>query len=455
MHKDKKDLIVIKNTSQETVSFESGEFSVEKRKEQTEQGRNNNEIRKREINERVEKIKEIREQISNIPRERTVMSRINLAETYVQKQQIEQQETLSYKNIFRITQLFTDPLFRRIYKKFPEVVQGNNPNSDQFYLKKVDSYNSQQETKAERLSFDKKIAFFGHMHSRGVDSFLDGSDGSLSPGEILEEYKKAVTQLKKEGYDDVYIVLTDHNSVNNSIQLAEMMEQEGVAKPIIGVESTTKEGYEILSYTTDRQKLREYNKYIEKNIGIIFRNAKSGNSGLDLIEWLAGNNFILGIPHPSARKAIVFGGTLPEQMKREPKLRMLIQKYIHFYEGLNWFQDPNGSNCIAFNMRKKMEALDVVPFANEDFHSKVKGSENTFFNGMFTEIRTGRDITSGEDLLDLFRAQKKDFSQIKYLTILRGIPATNQQYKEHLAVASKQNIKNVLKGLKSKMKSLL
>ncbi len=452
MHKDKKDFIVIKNTSRETVSFESGKFSVEKRREQDE---NNDEMRKKETSKRIEKIQEIREQISSIPRERTVMSQINLAETYIQKQQSEQQETLSHRNIFRITQLFTDPFFKHIYKKFPEVAQGNNPNSDQFYLKKVDFYNLQQETKAKRLGFNKKIAFFGHTHSRGVDNFLDGSDGSLSPGEILEEYKKAVAQLKKEGYDDVYIVLTDHNSVNNSIQLAEMMEQDGVAKPIVGVESTTKEGYEVLSYTTDRRKLREYNEYIENKVGVIFRNAKSGNSGLDLIEWLADNNFILGIPHPSARKAIVFGGTLSEQMKREPRLRMLIQKYVHFYEGLNWFQDPNGSNCIAFNMRTEMDALDVVPFANEDFHSKVKGSENTFFNGMFTEIRTDRDITSGEDLLNLFRVQKKDFSQIKYLTMLRGIPATNQQYKEHLAVASKQNIKNVLKGLKSKMKSLL
>ncbi len=404
--------------------------------------------------EAIQKIRKDIARVSHKDDKVTKSGERNLFDIYTQQQT--EQRSLRHKDFFGNVQsaLSTDLLFKYIYKRFPEVAEGNDPNSDQFYLKKVDSYNTQQEIKAEKLGFDKKIAFLGHIHSRGVESVLDGSDGSLSPEEILEEYKKAVLELKEKGYDDVYAVLTDHNSVNNSIKLAEMMEAEGVAKPIIGVESTTKEGYEILSYTTDVQKLKDYSQHIEKKIGIIFRNAKSGNRGSDLIKWLAENNFVLGMPHPASQKAIMLGGTLSERIKRDSELRKLIQDHVSFYEGMNWFQDVKGSNCIAFNMREEMESLGVVPFANEDFHSKVQGSEDTFFNGMFTEIRTNQNITSGEDLLNLFRNQKQEPSQVKYVTMLRGAPATDMQYKEQLERSSKQNISNVLQILKNKTLSL-
>jgi len=374
-----------------------------------------------------------------------------LAEMY---KKVKEKQSTKKPGVFNRLQsaLSTDLMFKYIYKRFPEVIEGNNPDSENFYLKKVDVYNSEQELRAEQLGFKEKIAFMGHMHSRGVDNVLDGSDGSLTPEEILEEYKKAVKILKEKGYADVYIVLTDHNSVNNSIKLAELMEKEGVAKPIVGVESTTKEGYEILSYTTDIKKLKKYNQYIEKKIGIFLRNAKSNNKGEDLISRLASDDFVIGMPHPAAQKAIMLGGDLRKRMDNDSRFREMIRDKVVFYEGMNWFQDVKGSNCIAFAMRERMEEMNVIAFSNEDFHSKASGNEETFFNGMFTEIRTDAKIQSGEDLLNLFRAQKKDDSNPKYLTLMRGVPATDNQYKEQLGTASKQNIKNIIRCIWEKIK---
>jgi len=368
-----------------------------------------------------------------------------VADEYMEKQKKQGQDKKGVLN--KLKSVFSiDRLYELIYSRFPEVAEGNNPESDEYYLKKVDQYNEQKKNEAKELGFDKKIAFLGHIHSFGEDNFKDGSDGSLTVEEILDEYRIAVEQLKESGYDDVYAVITDHNSVNNSIKLAELMEEEGVVKPIVGVESTTKEGYEILSYTTDIEKLKTYNEFVESGLGKIFRNAKSGHSGKELIERLSQDNFVMGIPHPSAKKYINFGGTLGERMDKDEELSAMISEKVTFYEGMNWFQDVQGSNCIAFNMKERMEGLNVVPFANDDFHSKVTGSENTFFNGMYTEIRTDQDISSGEDLLELFRGQKDNQDEKHFVPILKGSPATDAQYKEHLKRATKVNIANVFKS---------
>lgn len=391
-------------------------------------------------------LEKVREEISEFPQiEEEAIAEKGLAAEYIRKS-----ETVEGKRggPFRgIQSLAMGGLFKFIYSKYPEIAEGNNPESENFYLKKVDRYNEQKEQEAEELGFDKKIAFLGHMHSRGEKNWKDGSDGSLTPSEILEEYKKAKAILKEQGFDDVYVALSDHNSVNNSIELAKMMEEEEVAKPIVGVESTTKDGYEILSYTTDTEKLKNYNALLETKLGKIFRNIKSGHSGKDLIKRMAEDNFVMGVPHPSAQKAIMLGGALGKRMEKDPELKELISEHMTFYEGINWFQDTKGSNCIAYNMHEEMGELNVMPFANEDFHSKVEGSEDTFFNGMYTEIRTNRDIKSGEDLLELFREQKKNSDETLYVPILRGAPATGSQYKEHIGRCSKQNIKNVIKAI--------
>lgn len=348
--------------------------------------------------------------------------------------------------------VLTDKIYKYIYSRFPEVEEGNDPESDEYYLKKVDKYNEVKANESKELGFDKKIAFLGHIHSMGEDDIKNGSDGSLTPAEILEEYKIAVNQLKEKGYDDVYAVITDHNSVNNSVELAELMKKEGVAKPIVGVEATTKEGFEILSYTTDIDKLKSYGEMLESKLGKVMRNAKSGHSGRELVDRLSKDDFVMGVPHPSARKSITLGGTLGENMDKDKDLEKMISENMTFYEGMNWFQDVKGSNCIAFNMRERMDEMNVAPFANEDFHSKTKGSEDTFFNGMFTEIRTDQDIESGEDLLELFRKQKDDSKSKQFIPILKGAPASDEQYKEHLKRASKINILNVLKSFLPKMK---
>jgi len=402
----------------------------------------------REIIEKEEKrdLETVRSEIDGFSHsEEGLVLEKGLAAEYIKKS-----ETVEGKKggVFRgLQSMIMGRIFKKIYSKYPEVAKGNDPESENFYLKQVDRDNEQREQEAEELGFDKKIAFFGHMHSRGEKHWKDGSDGSLTPEEILEEYKKAKTMLGEKGVDDVYIALCDHGSVNNSIALAKLMEEEGVAKPIVGVESATKDGYEILSYTTDTEKLKDYNTLLETKLGKIFRNIKSGHPGKELIKRMAEDNFVMGAPHPSAQKAILLGGTLGERMEKDPELKELISKHMTFYEGMNWFQDPKGSNCIAYNMCEKMEELGVVPFANEDFHSKVEGGENTFFNGMYTEIRTSRDIKSGEDLLELFREQNKNPQEKFFVPILRGAPATAPQYKEHLGRASKQNIKNVIKAV--------
>lgn len=374
-----------------------------------------------------------------------LVSEKGLAAEYIKKNEAVEEKK---SGIFRgVQSIVMGSLFKRIYSKYPEVAEGNDPENENFYLKQIDRDNEQKEQVAEKLGFNKKIAFFGHMHSRGEKHWKDGSDGSLTPKEILEEYKKAKTMLGEEGFNDIYIALCDHNSVNNSIELARLMEEEGAVKPIVGVESTTKEGYEILSYTTDTAKLKDHNAFAETGLGKISRNIKSGHSGKELIKRMAEDNFVMGAPHPSAQKAILLGGTLGERMEKDPELEALISEHMTFYEGMNWFQDAKGSNCIAYGMRKKMEELGVLPFANEDFHSKVEGNENIFFNGMYTEIRTNKDIKSGEDLLELFREQNKNPQEKLFVPILRGAPATPSQYKEHLGRASKQNIKNVIKAV--------
>ena len=402
----------------------------------------------REIIEKKEErdLKEVRKEIDDSSQEekRGVTER-GLATEYIRKS-----KTVKEKKggIFRGMQsMVMGAIFERIYKKFPEVKEGNDPESDKFYLKQVDRDNEQKEQEAEELGFNKKIAFFGHMHSRGEKHWKDGSDGSLTPGEILEEYKKAKTILGEQGFDDVYVALCDHSSVNNSIELARLMKEEGVTKPIVGVESGTKDGYEILSYTTDTEELKKYNAFLETKLGKISRNMKSGYSGKELMRQMAEKNFVMGAPHPSAQKTIVLGGkTLDKRIEKDSELAELMEKHVTFYEGINWFQDPKGSNCIAYNMKEKMKELNILPFANEDFHSKTAGNENTFFNGMFTEIRTDREIKSGEDLLELFREQNNTPDKKLFIPVLRGAPATAAQYKEHLGRCSKQNIKNVVKA---------
>ncbi len=337
---------------------------------------------------------------------------------------------------------------RRAYRKFPEVKESNDPASENFYLRKVDQFNQQQEQKAEELGFKKRIAFLGHNHSRGVENWQDGSDGSLTPEQIFAEYQKAIETLKAQGVDQVFITITDHNSIENSIRLAQLLQESGVAQPIVGIEAAVKEGYEVLGYTTDLEKLRSlYYGSLEPKLGKIFRYAKSGLKGKDLIEQLAADDFVMGISHPSAAKAILFGGTMKERFAQDPELAELMAKNAAFYEGLNWFQNVRGSNCVAFGMREQMAQMGIECFANEDFHSKVSGSEGTFFNGMYTEIRTDAKIQSGEDLLNLLRQQKQDPRSPKYTALARGLPATEGQYKEHLNNATGRVIRNVLKAV--------
>jgi len=47
----------------------------------------------------------------------------------------------------------------------------------------------------------------------------------------------------------------------------------------------------------------------------------------------------------------------------------------------------------------------------------------------------------------LFQAQKKNPKNPKFVSLLRGTPATDNQYKEHLNNATSRTIRCILKGL--------
>lgn len=368
-----------------------------------------------------------------------------LAEEYIEKSK--KLEDLREKGIVRkMFSAVAEKVIKLLYRKFPQVKEGNNPQSENYYLRKVERFNQEQESRAEKKGFKKKIAFLGHIHSRGAERWADGSDGSLSPEEIVGEYQKAARQLKEHGYDEVFVAITDHNAINNSIRLAELLAQEGVVKPIVGIEAATREGYEVLGYTTDVESLKEFYRFQEPALGKIFRFAKSKNKGVEIIKKMRALKFVMGLPHPTANKAIIFGGTFIERFERDPGLARLMSDNMLFYEGMNWFQNVQGSNCLAFGMREQMLEMGVLPFANEDFHSKVRGSGDTFFNGMYTEILTEQEIRTGEDLLALFRTQKTSREET-FISALRGLPATATQYKEHLNNASGRTIRCILKSI--------
>lgn len=98
-----------------------------------------------------------------------------------------------------------------------------------------------------------------------------------------------------------------------------------------------------------------------------------------MIPELAAENFVMGISHPAAAKSIIFGGTIKERLAADPELAQMLGDNMAFYEGLNWFQNVRGSNCVAFNMREQMAEMGVQCFANEDFHSKVTGQSGNLF----------------------------------------------------------------------------
>jgi hypothetical protein len=321
----------------------------------------------------------------------------------------------------------------KMYDKYPQVAEGNDPESENFYLRKIDEFNEQQEQRAEGLGFNRRYAFISHIHSRGVEDWKDGSDGSYSPEEILEEYRKAIVELKEQGIEEVFVAITDHQSIGNSIKLAELLEAEGLAKPLMGVEAANNEGYEVLSYTTDVEKLRKLSEDLEKRKSRFVRYGKTGYSGEELIARLAQDDFVMGLAHPSAKKTIMMGGAMIDRIEEDPKFKQLVEDNMVFYEGVNWYQNTYGSNCLSFSMREQMEEMSVLAFNGEDFHSKVSGSEDRFFNGnMFNEIRTDQELNSGEDLLNLLRKQKQDSSQPQMVNMLRGTPALPQQYNEHI-----------------------
>ena len=348
-----------------------------------------------------------------------------------------------------------------LYSKYPQVAEGNDPKSENFYLRKIDEFNEQQEQKAEELGFNRRYAFISHIHSRGVEDWKDGSDGNLSPEEILEEYKKAIKELKEQGIEDVFLAITDHQSVGNSIKLAELLEAEGFTKPLVGVEAANNEGYEVVSYTTDIEKLQELSGDLEKRKSRFMRYGKTGYSGQELIERLVKDDFVMGLAHPSAKKTITMGGAMIDRIEQNPELRQLIEDHRVFFEGVNWYQNTHGSNCLSFSMKDQMEQMGVLAFNGEDFHSKVSGSDDRFFNGsMFNEIRTDQEINSGEDLLNLLRQQKQDSNQPQLVNMLRGTPALTEQYSEHINNGVKRVVADTFRavfdfGLKKRMKSLL
>lgn len=66
---------------------------------------------------------------------------------------------------------------------------------------------------------------------------------------------------------------------------------------------------------------------------------------------------------------------------------------------------------------------------------------------MYTEIATDQKINSGESFLELLRQQKQDPENTRCIPILRGLPASETQYKEHLNNATGRNIRTVTKAL--------
>lgn len=398
--------------------------------------------------ERAERLKQIQERLNqdNIePREVK-----NLFEQYQNREGSLASSELSpeKKPLRKLFGSVNEVVVRFLYRKFPEVVEGNNPQSENFYLKKVDSFNQEQEKRAEQLGFNKRVAFFGHIHSRGETDWRDGSDGSSTPKQLAEQYQQAVQALKEQGIDEVYAIITDHNAVGNSLEFAELLEQQGVIKPIVGCEVASKEGYETLVYTSDRDELKDfYDQSLEPGLGKVLRYAKSGRPGKELIDEYKKRDFVMGISHPAAAKAIIWGGTTQERFAADPELKDKMAENAAFYEGLNWFQNVRGSNCIAFNLREQMAELGIEAFANSDYHSSVSGNEQNFFGGMYTEIRTNQDIGSGQALLELLQQQKKDPNNPAYVPIMRGLPATEKQYKEHLNNATGRVIRTVIKAL--------
>lgn len=340
-------------------------------------------------------------------------------------------------------------VFSRQYGKYGEVLkEANNPESEQYYLNQVDRYNIEQERRAEELGFDRRIAFVGHLHSRGAEDWRDGSDGSLTPEELFEQYKKMAEDLKAQGYDDVQIALTDHNSIENSIKLAEMLAESGVARPLIGIEVATAEGYEILAYTTDVDKLREFAEFLEPGQKKITRYAATGFKGREIVDKLAADGFVMGLPHPNASKAITFGGTMTERLASDSDLAEMMGEHMTFYEAMNWFQNNQGSNALSVEMLEDMVGRGILPFAATDFHSSVRGNEDLPFGGMYTELRTDRDITSGEDLLEMFRAQKGSSpDDPRFVAMMRGTPATDSEYMEHMVRAGVRTATSVVKAL--------
>lgn len=349
----------------------------------------------------------------------------------------------------RILSFFNRGQATKLYSQFPQVTGGgNDPENDSFYLKEVDRYNERQERRAEDLGYNHRVAFLSHIHSRGVEDWKDGSDGSLTPEQILAEYRKAVDQLKEQGIEQVFVTITDHQAAENSIKLAELLEKEGVATPIVGVEAANSEGYEVLGYTTDREKLRAFQEFLEQKKSRLVRYGKTGHTGEEVVKRMAEDGFAMGLSHPSAKKTITLGGAMIERFAKDPELKELMERNMCFYEALNWFQNVSGSNCLSFSMGEDMEAMNIMPFAGEDFHSKVSGSEDKPFNGMYTEIRTGQEITGGENFLELLRQQKTDPGENPgYLTMLRGRPALAQQYDEHINNAASRAIPDTFRAI--------
>jgi len=438
--------------NQENKAFFSDNTDVENKKEL-----NNNEeklpdfeIEKESDAEHIkdenkeEKLKEIKDKIKE--RFKDDQSNGGLFEQYESQQStgqdVDQEKGFFRKSFSKINSLATGFM----YRNFPEVKEGNDPNNENFYLKKVDQYNQKQEKSAEELGFNNRVAFLGHIHSYGKNRWKDGSDGSLTPQEIFEEYKKAAEVLKSEGINQIFISITDHNGIENSLQLARLLQENGVAEPIVGIEAGTKEGYEVLGYTSDANKLKSFYEFLQPRLGKLFRFAKSGHKGKDVINEMVKNNFVVGLPHPAAAKSIIFGGTIKERLAADPEFAKLISDNVDFYEALNWFQNVKGSNCVAFNMEKQMKEMGIDAFSQEDFHSKVTGNGDTFFNGMYTEIRTDQVINNGTDFLKLLQYKKTD-NKAKYISILRGAPASNAQYKEHLNNASSRTISCIVKAV--------